>query len=205
MSKMSTTLAVLGVVAGLGVAALPLSTYAVESSTDGTPVSKDATVKLSVAKKLSIALDSTEADLGDGSATPSIAATVITNNSKGYTLKIAGSTTTGSVKTVLTSGIVKDDIVASAGTAAAPIALAATASSVWGYTVTGDDITTGFTGEGVGKYAGVTEAGEAIASKNAATASTGNITTVKFGAALISNQAAGDYEGQVTFTASDNA
>lgn len=205
MTNLSKTIAILGVVAGLGVAALPLSSYAAES-TDGSDVSENATVKLTIAKKLSLTLDTTEADLGDGSQTPAIKAAVITNNSKGYTLKIAGSTTTGSVKTVLTSGVVKDDIVAASGTAAAPATLAKTATaSVWGYTVTGDDITTGFTGEGVGKYAGVTEAGEAIATKNAATAAAGNLTTITFAADLLENQAAGEYTGQVTFTASDNA
>lgn len=207
MTNLSKTIAILGVVAGLGVAALPLSSYAAES-TDGSAVSENATVKLTITKKLSLALDTAEADLGDGSQTPAIKATVITNNSKGYNLKIAGSTTTGSVKTVLTSGIVKDDIVAFSNTAAAPAALAladGATSSVWGYTVSGDDAAAGFTGEGAGKYAGVTEAGETIATKNVATAATGNKTTVTFGAKLIDNQAAGEYLGQVTFTASDNA
>ncbi len=222
MTNLSKTIAILGVVAGLGVTALPLSSYAAPvkvidgaAPTEGaepgatyddnqdSSVEANATVKLTIKKKLSLALDTNEADLGDGSATPAIAATVITNNTKGYDLKIAGSTTTGSVKTVLTSGVVADDIVASAGTAAAPIALAKTTSSVWGYTVTGDDIAAGFKGEGVGKYAGVTDGGETIASNTAATAATGNVTTIKFGAALIENQAAGTYNGQVTFTASD--
>lgn len=206
MSKMSQTIAILGVVAGLGVAALPLSTYAATESTDGTPVSDNATVKLTLAKKLSLTLDTNEADLGDGSKTPAIAATVITNNSKGYNLTIAGSTTTGSVKTVLTSGVVADDIVAASGSATTPAALTATTSSVWGYTATGDDIVDGFkNATGDAKYAGVTETGEPIASNTSATEATGNITTVTFGAALIDNQAAGTYEGQVTFTASDNA
>ena len=206
MTNLSKTIAILGVVAGLGVAALPLSSYAAES-TDGTPVSENATVKLTIDKKLSLTLDTAEADLGDGSQTPAIKATVITNNSKGYTLKIAGSTSTGSVKTVLTSGVVKDDIVAASGTAGTPAALAKTATaSVWGYTVAGDDITTGFkNATGDAKYAGVTESGEAIASKDAATAATGNLTTITFAADLLDNQAAGEYTGQVTFTASDNA
>lgn len=205
MSKLTQSIAILGVVAGLGVAALPLSTYAA-SSTDGTPVTEDATVKLTIAKKLSLTLDTTEADLGDGSQTPAIEATVITNNTSGYNLKIAGSTATGSVKTVLTSGTAADDIVALSGTATAPAALATEGGkSTWGYTVTGSDIAAGFSGEGVGKYAGVTADGETIASKNVATAATGNVTTVTFGAALIDNQAAGTYTGKVTFTASDNS
>ncbi len=204
MSKMSNVLAALGVVAALGVAALPLSSYAAES-TDGTAVNENATVKLTIAKKLSLTLDTTEADLGDGSQTPSIKATVITNNTNGYDLKIAGSTTTGSVKTVLTSGVVADDIIALSAGAAAPAALTAGTSSVWGYTVTGDDIATGFTGEGAGKYAGVKVDGETIASNGEATAAEGNVTTVTFGADLVDNQAAGTYTGQVTFTASDNA
>lgn len=206
MSKMSNVLAALGVVAALGVAALPLSTYA-DENTDSTPISKDATVKLTVKKKLSLTLDATEADLDDGSANPAIVATVITNHTDGYTLKIAGSTTESDDKTVLTSGVVADDIAAFSGTAVAPATLeladGATAS-VWGYTVTGDDIVTGFQGKGVGKYAGVTADGEAIASSTSATAAAGNVTTVTFGAKLIDNQAAGTYTGQVTFTASDN-
>lgn len=206
MSNLSKTIAVLGVVAGLGVAALPLSSYAAQS-TDGSAVSENATVKLAIAKKLSLTLGTAEADLGDGSQTPAIAATVITNNSKGYDLKIKGSTTTGSVKTVLTSGVVKDDIVAATGSAATPAALAkTTTNSVWGYTVTGDDAAEGFKkATGDGKYAGVTVGGETIASKTAATAASGNLTTVTFAADLLDNQAAGTYTGQVTFTASDNA
>ncbi len=205
MSKMSKTIAILGVVAGLGVAALPLSSYAATSSTDGTPVSDTATVKLTIDKKLSIALDKKEADLTDGTTTDDIAVTVITNNTKGYSLKIAG--TAGTNPTSLTGNNANtDQIVAFSKGADAPAALAVEGNaSVWGYTVAGDDKVDGFTATTL--FAGVKGAADAdtIASSDAETAAAGNVTTVTFAAALVNNQPAGTYTGEVTFTASDNA
>ncbi len=222
MSNLSKTIAVLGVVAGLGVAALPLSSYAADvtsengltvtdqgdtdgSAGDGT-VTNNAAVKLTIKKKLSLTLSSKEADLGDGSAHPTIDATVITNNTKGYELKIAGTAANGTA-TSLTSDVTNtpvDEIVALSGTTTAPVALATeNDKSVWGFTVTGADIVDGFKNDGVGKYAGVTDKATNIATSGSQTAATGNKTTVTFGAALIDTQAAGTYTGQVTFTASD--
>lgn len=64
MSKITSAMAVLGVVAGLGVAALPLSSYAQETS----PV----TVKVEVNNNLAIASNTPEVDFGTLNATSEV-------------------------------------------------------------------------------------------------------------------------------------
>lgn len=58
MSKMSKTIAVLGVVAGLGVAALPLSTYAAAGD-----VSKDVQLNVSVSETLELSSNATSVSI----------------------------------------------------------------------------------------------------------------------------------------------
>lgn len=122
MSNMTKAIAVLGVVAGLGVAALPLSSYAAEVVWDaegaaddsvtnmgGTGssawVSTDTTINLEIRDKLSIATTvgsaTLTADNANGDADKNIWAanpinvTVITKNAGGYKLTIAGTAGSG--------------------------------------------------------------------------------------------------------------
>ena len=100
MSKMSKAVAVLGVVAGLGVAAMPLSTYALTAQSDETTI--QATVKDTIA--LVVEANATDADAFDDTTntlnigdlivngpvvSKSLDAVVYANGTTGYTLSIA--------------------------------------------------------------------------------------------------------------------
>lgn len=217
MSKMSKTIAILGVVAGLGVAALPLSSYAApvewaEGGNTGAPaategaygqdndgnhwVKKDTAVTLTIEDALSIDTSLDTVNLTEGDHTGSVDVTVITNNSKGYNLAIRGSAKTNPTSLTNTPG---DEIKAGSGTFDAPAALVNTTDSQWGYSVVG---VAAFTD---GLYAGVTNGDVTIYNQDLPTAANGQKTTVNFAASLKDGQAAGIYEGQVTFTATNKA
>lgn len=101
MSKMSKAVAVLGVVAGLGVAAMPLSTYALTAQSEDTII--QATVKDTIA--LVVEANATDAAAFDAAtntltlsdnlivngpvASKSVDAVVYANGTTGYTLSIA--------------------------------------------------------------------------------------------------------------------
>ncbi len=216
MSNISKTIAVLGVAAGLGVAALPLSTYAaptVWSQTGGSDttygsdedgnhfVKKDTDIKLTIEDVLSIDTDATEVELtattGDAeyaSATP-LGVTVISKNSKGYNLTIAGTAATNPTSLTNTAG---DQITAGTGAFATPAALDNTTQSQWGYSIVGN---TAFDG---GLYAGVKPGGETIKTSTASTVNAGEKTQINFAAKIKDGQASGTYKGKVTFTATNN-
>lgn len=118
MSKMSKAIAALGVVAGLGVAALPLSSYAVE------PETADITVKATINSSIALTVtgndessyaDST-LDLGvltlGTLKSGSVKVNVKTNNADGYTLGVKAkdgsadmkATSTGSVTSTIVAG-----------------------------------------------------------------------------------------------------
>jgi hypothetical protein len=103
----------------------------------------------------------------------------------------------------LTSG--EDQIVATKGTFAAPAAFG-TDESEWGYSVanTNANNTTDLTKFAGGVYAGVPATDQIIVNANKPTVSAGDTTTITFAANLVDGQAAGTYEGEVTFTASNN-
>lgn len=219
MSRMSKTIAILGVVAGLGVAALPLSTYA-ETIVDGTApdtakdgvVSGNTTVKLTINDELSMELskdttEGNEVDLGDGTSTPEMTVKVITNNTTGYKLNLKGSTTVDSpvIATDLATAN-KDRIQAGTGTFTAPKALTAETFSAWGYKVANSNAnnTVTYTQFTDGLYAGVDAGGQEIVNVSKPTGNAGDTTTVTFAADVKDGQAAGVYTGQVTFTATNN-
>ena len=54
-------------------------------------------------------------------------------------------------------------------------------------------------------FAGVTGNNDVIKTTSVPTTSTGDATVVTFGVSIADGQAAGTYEGQVTFTATNNA
>lgn len=217
MSNISKTIAVLGVVAGLGVAALPLSTYAaptVWSQTGGSDttygsdedgnhfVKKDTDIKLTIEDVLSIDTGATEVELTstDGTEYTNAAplnVTVVSKNSKGYNLTIAGTADTN--PTSLTNTVTSSDqITAGAGTFTAPAALSNATTSEWGYSIVGN---TTFDG---GLYAGVKPGGETIKTSTASTVNAGEKTQINFAAKIKDGQASGTYKGKVTFTATNN-
>lgn len=211
MSKMSKTIAALGVVAGLGVAALPLSSYA-----DDYSQSTQAKVQAEVGGAISIAVDSGNAndntlvDLGqlmvNGDVkTSSVDVIVSTNNTKvgeqgiGYTL---------------TMSMVGDNNSLNNGNGATiPAGTPEKGTSAWGYTqstITDADSIAAATWKKV-------PAGTASDPAVALTTTTGKIPTateadgvvtagkettkVTFGASADGSQQEGIYTGSVIFTA----
>lgn len=216
MSKMSKTIAILGVVAGLGVAALPLSSYAV-TVTDGVDpdtkdgkVSGDTAVILDISDVLEMTLDKdttegNEVDLTADGHTGTVNITVKSNSSKGYNLAIKGSDTPNATSLTNQYG---DQIVKGDGTFDTPAVLSTTESQ-WGYSVAHTGSATladgftlpDFTGN---KYIGVGESDQKIIDVKTPTANDGDTSVVTFAATVKNGQAAGKYEGQVTFTATNN-
>ena len=92
MSKITKTIAALGVVAGLGVAALPLASYA------DSPDSKPITVNANIGSSFSLTVDKNAVTLAPTNNGPvvntetdgGINATVTSNNANGYTLVLTG-------------------------------------------------------------------------------------------------------------------
>lgn len=189
MSKTTNALIALGVVAGLGAAALPLSTYA-----DGTPKTSEVGVTLTIEDELTISADKNTTDKVDlSNGDDSVVLTVITNNQKGYDLTIKGSAETNPTSLTSATG---SPIVAGTGTPTTPALLDNSTDSQWGYRLADWE---------ANMYAGVTPADVSIKKTEKATQSTGDTTTVTFGVSLKDGQEAGIYDGEVTFTATNNA
>lgn len=221
MTNITKAIAALGVVAGLGVATLPLNAQAAkvidgpvpatdpetgatyDDNLDGT-VTTGTKLKLVVSDVLSIETGATanEVELTstngtDYTSTP-LGVTVVTKNSKGYNLSIKASGTNSTV-TSLMSGT--GEIKAGTGTfdieqavAGQGAALSNAANSEWGYRINTLD---------TGNYVGVTRTDVVIATQGTPTTSAGVTTEVTFGAKIKDGQAAGTYTGQVTFTATN--
>lgn len=204
MSNMTKAIAVLGVVAGLGVAALPLSTYAAPTAIEGTgtplTATKDVPVQLTIKETLNMYVtdEAGTADFtspvtigtGDIAAAGAyesapIAVKVETANKDGYKLTIVGSADTNPTSLTLDGGT--EEIVAGD--------LTSTTASQWGYKV---NTMTGDTPAFADAWTGVSETAAPINSLAAAGVQT---TKVKFGANIIPGQLAGTYKGQVTITA----
>ena len=195
MSKMSKAIAVLGVVAGLGVAALPLSSYAADNYSQ----SAQAQVKVEVGGAISITTDATDGvvDLGEMkingvSTTKDLNVTVSSNSEIGYDLTIKSATTDTSLKTADGAEIPADANIA-AGT------------SAWAYRLYEADGTTpaawtAITAAPVNILSHTADAGNTGAMTGNTGAMTGN-TKVNFGASASGTQAEGIYTGTVVFTA----
>ncbi len=188
MSKMSKAIAVLGVVAGLGVAALPLSSYAADNYSQ----SSQAQVKVEVGGAISITTDATDGvvDLGQlkingVSETKDLNVTVSSNSEIGYDLTIKSATTQTSL--VSESGA---EIPANANVAAG--------TSAWAYRTYEADGTT------AQAWTAITPDPVNILSHTADAGNTGEMTgttKVNFGASASGSQQEGVYTGTVVFTA----
>lgn len=179
----------LGIVAGLVL--LPTTADAANTTTVTATVSKSASVA-TTSGTVNLAITPTAA----GSFTSaSDTVTAGTNSTLGYDLQISAATT------ALTNG--GNTIAASAGTAAAPAALA---NNNWGYRVDGQaGFGTGPTSAQTnaasltGTWAGVTTTATTFKSTSAAASS--DSTTVWFGAAADFTKPNGAYSTTVTYTA----
>lgn len=128
--------------------------------------------------------------------------TVSTNDAAGYTLQLAE---TGASSTLTSGG---NNISASAGTKASPVAMAA---NTWGYRVDGAG---GFgagatsaassTAIGAATFAAVPATASPDTIKSTATSASSDQTTIWYGVATDSTQAPGTYTNSVTYTATPN-
>lgn len=197
MSKMTKTIAVLGVVAGLGVAALPLSSYAAEvTNTGATSATADVTFQATVGNSISItAADDTVAvtdvianqDVKEGSTTVKIA----TNNATGYQLQIKDKDADLALKP------------AAAGTAdGIATGVPAKGTNAWGFkaSVTDATITLADTG-----YRAIKATNQILAEKTTASAAEGDVVTLTFGVTVDSTILPDTYSDVVTLTAASQS
>lgn len=185
MSKMTKVIAALGVVAGLGVAAMPLSSYAAETA------SANVDVYATVDNSLSIEASKERVDLGPvsvgGVATGATTITVNTTAEKGYNLNIKDSDTETALVKMTADGAT---VATGADAATIPAGDLTAATSAWGYKTTGD------------VYSVITTEDKEIFS----TAAAGEASTdVTFGVKIGTGQAEGTYKGGVIFTANINS
>ena len=177
MSKVTKTIAALGVVAGLGVAALPLASYAAEEN----PSTVNLTARLQDSLSLNVSKNELSFELENGGAvvTDATAATVTTNSGKGYDLNIKAASGNGA----LTSTV---------GSYTIPAGPAAQGTSAWGYNTDGGDT-----------YTAVTAADVSIASSTAPTPTAGTTTNITIGVSADATQEAGIYKGSFVLTAAN--
>ena len=183
MSKITKTIAALGVVAGLGVAALPLASYAADTDT-----SKDLTVSAQIGETLSVTLNHNSVTLKptNGGAVvdttqetaQTVVATVTTNNLHGYTLKLADADT----EYALTN---EDGQKIAAGTPAQD-------QSLWGVKFNDADAYTALGAAGFSR------------NEADATADDGETTNIDFAVSASPSQASGTYTNTMTVTVTAN-
>ena len=176
MSKITKTIAALGVVAGLGVAALPLASYA------DSPDSKPITVNANIGSSFSLTVDKNSVALAPINNGPivntetdgGINATVTSNNAAGYTLVLNGT----------------EDYSLASGTNKIAAGTPAKGTSAWA--VKGGKITS---------YQALGGSGLTLADTSAPTGTSGEATDIDFAVSASPNQAAGNYTATLTLTA----
>ncbi len=191
MSKMSKAIAVLGVVAGLGVAALPLSSYAEGNYNQ----SAQATVQVEVGGAISITTDAADGKvdldkmtLNNVSTTKDLKVTVSSNAEVGYSLSIKALTVDAEGNGVLTN---ENGKTITSGTTIEG------GTSAWGYRLANAEAEGDY-----GAWTAVTSEPEEIHAHSASgTAAMNDETTVNFGASANGSQQEGIYTGTVVFTA----
>lgn len=200
MSKTTKALAIMGVVAGLGVAALPMSSYAAEGAS---PQSTDMGVKTTIEDYIAIETTTDGSDdtdpknvlvegvvnngaLKDGTGVFNVK----TNNKKGYYVQIKAADTT----------------LKNADNDTIPAGVPAKGTSAWGYKASVAEAATNVSIETAAQnYAAVTDSNVTIAKGAAATGNAGDDINLTFGISASASQAAGTYTGKVTLTATTDA
>ena len=197
MTKFITrSIAVLGVVAGIGVAALPAMSYAADPSQNVTiNVSVDPTVAADATICGAAAGSGATIEFGNlaaGESGTRDCTFAFASNDAAY-VKISAA------ETNLKNG---EETIAAFGTKADNLA---PANPGWGYNVTetGDSVTV-TPGLDSG-YTGVTTSPTTIASTSAAVTTAQGTGTIQFGIQTATDQAPGDYSGTVTITVTPNA
>lgn len=197
MSKMTKVIAALGVVAGLGVAAMPLSSYAAQTAT------ANVDVYATVDSALSITAEDATVDLGTiGLSTMKTSAPVkvsVATTANAYKLEIQGLNGDDQMHTVDENGFVVTADMAAASDGKLTVAtidagdLTGTTSS-WGYQL-----------EGETAFKAIPKTLEEIVGTDDTTVAEGAAASgshnVIFGVKIGSTQADGRYKGSVVFTA----
>lgn len=183
MSKITKTIAALGVVAGLGVAALPLASYAADDSLD-TAITVTASLgdAISIESSASSINKMTLTAGGPVVASNQLDITVVTNATNGYTVSIEDGDEntalvgTGSNRETINAGDPDQN------------------KSAWGYKF-------GETIEGIDSYTAITTELKQVAEKNAKTNDSGDVYKLGFGASAAASLTPDTYTGSVTLTA----
>lgn len=197
MSKMTKTIAALGVVAGLGVAALPLSSYAAVV-TDSTTVTAQAVIGEAISVTADAADDTvtiTDVTANQDVKEGSTVLTVQTNNVNGYNLTIKDSDTVTALTTDGTDA-----------TNGIPAAAALTKGTKgWGFktATTTEGVTVSASAQA---YRAIETGTQTIASRaSGASVEDGDKVTLTFGVVVDSSIAAGTYSDDVVITATTNS
>lgn len=183
MSKITKTIAALGVVAGLGVAALPLASYAATDSLD-TPITVTASLVDAISIESSANSINTMSLTAGGSVVDSnqLDITVVTNATNGYTVSIED----GDEKTALVGTGSNNETIGAANPAQG--------TSAWGYKF-GEAL------EGINSYTAITTELVQVADKDAKTDDDGDVYKLGFGASAAASLTPDTYTGSVTLTA----
>lgn len=176
MSKITKTIAALGVVAGLGVAALPLASYA------DSPDLETLTVNANIGQSFSLSVDknavtlkpTNNGEIVNTETAGGINATVTSNNAAGYTLVLTGT----------------EDYSLADGDNKIAAGVPAKGTSAWG--IKGGKIT---------GYQALGASGLTLADTSAPTDTAGEVTDIDFAVSAAANQAAGNYTAELTLTA----
>lgn len=186
MSKMSKAVAVLGVVAGLGVAALPLSSYAATTQKVNLEAVIDSTISLSASE------NNLHIDVVNGANIDKTA----TDGTKGYATTDLTVTANGGGYTI-TAKSAADNTNLVSGANNIPYGAPAQGDSFWGMTI--DDAATWIANLAASSATTPTTI-TSVDDINDGGANAKATTTVGFGVTASPTQAAGTYEGAVVFT-----
>lgn len=193
MSKMSKVVAALGVVAGLGVAALPLSSYAVAGVTD----TANTTAQAIVGDSIEITVDDATVTMNNVMANQDINSTptnitVKTNNVSGYQVQIEDADAETALKTTDGSGT------ATGIPAGKPVK----GTNAWGFKTSSSSANVNISSDAA-DYRAVDAKGspKIIATGAAQSANDGDVIALTFGVTVDSTIAAGTYQDEVTLTA----
>ena len=197
MSKSTKIIAALGVIAGLGVAALPMASYAANTG--------DVKVQIEVGSTISMTIDNTDASTTpvnktkamnnnetDSSLTAAIRVT--TNSSDGYILEVKDKAGDGAALAAETSG--NTDSIPAFSTKQTTLS---SANAGWGMQAANTNANATVADAFSGGYGGVTNSDQTVVTVTGT--ADNDLTTVTYGIATKSDQVADTYSNIITYTA----
>ena len=184
MKKMTAAVAALGVVAGLGAAALPMSSYAASETVPVTAI---------IDTTLSISTSAEEVKITNVIPGGAIASEDLT-----VTVKVNSDATANGYKLTIKDSDAITALVAANGTDNIPAGVPASNTSAWGWATVNTT-----TGALSGNYKAVTTAEANVVPSGTFTSGVAS-TVLRFGVSASDSQAAGTYTGGVILTATAN-